>query len=517
MSGPLIGSPTGSSSETPLELANKGAVPLFPAAPADKVLLNPHDPTDPYQMTGIGPVPKKAPGITRIWVDGCFDMLHFGHTNALRQARMLGPPGKTELFCGTHSDIEIEKVKGPPIMHEEERYEALRHCKFVDFVVENYPYSTRLKDMSLFEIDFVAHGDDVSTDADGRNSYQEMIDAGKFRVFKRTDGISTTDLVGRMLLCTKQHMVDAPSSDVARQVSEQVSEIHSASSAAAAAASSSAAEQPVFETIRINQVVIVDGKHYIVSAAGAVPTLKAITDDEAQKLIELERAEHDKKKQHHHNHQRAGSNDGNTTPRGGLSAPLNYLTPSRKIVQFSNNSEPNKQSKIVYVCGGFDLFHIGHMRLLQLAKQIVPNAYVVAGICDDKVINQNKGDTNYPIMNLNERVLGVLSCRWVDEVIMGVPYEITEELMQKLKIDVVVIGATRDPRDTASMRDTYGPAERAGKLMMVDTRCTLTTSSLVDRVVSQLGEFVARQKKKAVKDKASMQNKPKEYQDVREM
>ena len=125
-------------------------------APPKKVLLNPDDPSDEYQMYSISSIPPKKEGWVRIWVDGCFDMLHFGHTNALRQAKLLGPEGKTELFVGSHSDEEICKVKGPPIMHAEERYEALRGCKWVDFVVENYPYSTRLKDMIRFDIDFTS-------------------------------------------------------------------------------------------------------------------------------------------------------------------------------------------------------------------------------------------------------------------------------------------------------------------------------------------------------------------------
>jgi len=36
----------------------------------------------------------------RVWVDGCFDMVHFGHANALRQAKGLG----TKLIVGVHSD-----------------------------------------------------------------------------------------------------------------------------------------------------------------------------------------------------------------------------------------------------------------------------------------------------------------------------------------------------------------------------------------------------------------------------
>lgn len=64
------------------------------------------------------------------------------------------------------------KYKGPPIMHAEERYEALRACKWVNYVIENYPYCTRLKDILRFDIDYVVHGDDISFDLNGQNTYQ---------------------------------------------------------------------------------------------------------------------------------------------------------------------------------------------------------------------------------------------------------------------------------------------------------------------------------------------------------
>ena len=61
----------------------------------------------------------------RIWCDGCFDMMHHGHSNALRQAKAQGDV----LVVGVHSDEEIRKHKGPPVMNELERYEAVEACK----------------------------------------------------------------------------------------------------------------------------------------------------------------------------------------------------------------------------------------------------------------------------------------------------------------------------------------------------------------------------------------------------
>jgi ethanolamine-phosphate cytidylyltransferase len=55
---------------------------------------------------------------TIVWVDGCFDMMHFGHSNALRQAKEMGDV----LVVGVHSDNEILLNKGPTVMSEQERF-----------------------------------------------------------------------------------------------------------------------------------------------------------------------------------------------------------------------------------------------------------------------------------------------------------------------------------------------------------------------------------------------------------
>jgi len=43
----------------------------------------------------------------KVWTDGCFDMMHWGHANALRQAKELGD----YLVVGVHSDVEIMKTQ----------------------------------------------------------------------------------------------------------------------------------------------------------------------------------------------------------------------------------------------------------------------------------------------------------------------------------------------------------------------------------------------------------------------
>ena len=55
------------------------------------------------------------------------------------------------------------------------------------------------------------------------------------------------------------------------------------------------------------------------------------------------------------------------------------------------------------------------------------------GLHTDQVVNRYKG-SNYPIMSLHQRVLSVLACRYVDQVIIGAPYRVTLELLEQFKV-----------------------------------------------------------------------------------
>ena len=68
--------------------------------------------------------------------------------------------------------------------------------------------------------------------------------------------------------------------------------------------------------------------------------------------------------------------------------------------------QPN--DRILYVAGAFDLFHVGHLDFLEKAR--AEGDYLIVGLHTDPIVNRYKG-SNYPIMNLHERVLSVLACK----------------------------------------------------------------------------------------------------------
>ncbi|MDF1536296.1 MAG: D-glycero-beta-D-manno-heptose 1-phosphate adenylyltransferase [bacterium] len=72
-------------------------------------------------------------GLTIVFTNGCFDLIHPGHVRYLRDARQLGDL----LVVGINTDGSVARIKGPgrPILDLGERSEVLLALRWVDAVV----------------------------------------------------------------------------------------------------------------------------------------------------------------------------------------------------------------------------------------------------------------------------------------------------------------------------------------------------------------------------------------------
>ncbi|XP_030645690.1 ethanolamine-phosphate cytidylyltransferase isoform X2 [Chanos chanos] len=356
--------------------------------------------------------PEKRRRIVRVWCDGCYDMVHYGHSNQLRQAKAMGD----YLIVGVHTDEEISKHKGPPVFTQAERYKMVRAIKWVDEIVEGAPYVTTLETLDKYNCNFCVHGDDITLTVDGKDTYEEVKKSGRYRECKRTQGVSTTDLVGRMLLMTKAHHSNIGSSDY---------------------------------------------------------------------------------QQHTDNFGRGPKGH---SPWTGVSQ---FLQTSQKIIQFASGKEPQPGDTIIYVAGAFDLFHIGHVDFLEAVYKLSDKPYVIVGLHFDQEVNRYKGK-NYPIMNIHERTLSVLACRYVSEVVIGAPYAVTKDLLDHFKVDLVCHGKTEVFPDKDGS-DPYAEPRRQGILRTVDSGNSLTTDDIVQRIIKNRLLFEERNQKKEAKEMAVIQ------------
>jgi len=92
--------------------------------------------------------------------------------------------------------------------------------------------------------------------------------------------------------------------------------------------------------------------------------------------------------------------------------------------------------KRVITFGTFDLFHIGHLRILERAK--AQGDYLIVGISTD-ALNYSKKQKN-PIYSQQDRRKIIEALKVVNEVFYEESLELKGEYIQKHKADVLVMG-----------------------------------------------------------------------------
>jgi choline-phosphate cytidylyltransferase len=140
-------------------------------------------------------IPEDRP--VRIYCDGIYDLFHYGHARSFEQVKKIFP--KVHLIVGVCNDELTHSKKGMTVFNDAERAESLRHCKWVDEVVENAPWVINQDFLDKHKIDFVAHDDIPYASGDCSDVYKFVKDQGKFIATQKTQGISTSSIITRIV------------------------------------------------------------------------------------------------------------------------------------------------------------------------------------------------------------------------------------------------------------------------------------------------------------------------------
>lgn len=137
----------------------------------------------------------KASGQRIVFTNGCFDILHPGHTRYLFAARALGD----YLVVAVNSDRSVRAIKGPkrPIFGEQVRAEVLAALSCVDGVFV-FDEDNPLKVIRYLLPDILVKGGDWSEkEIIGAGVVKEA--GGEVRRIPFVAGFSTTDVIEKII------------------------------------------------------------------------------------------------------------------------------------------------------------------------------------------------------------------------------------------------------------------------------------------------------------------------------
>lgn len=89
----------------------------------------------------------------------------------------------------------------------------------------------------------------------------------------------------------------------------------------------------------------------------------------------------------------------------------------------------------MYTSGCFDIFHYGHLNILQRTKELCD--YLVVGVSTDELIEKEKGKR--PVIPFDERMKVVKAIKYVDEVIPQVDKN-KQRVVDEHNIDAISVG-----------------------------------------------------------------------------
>jgi len=161
--------------------------------------LRPQPPSYLAKITGRSELPARLEPLRRggltVFTNGCFDLLHPGHTRYLAQARALGDL----LVVGVNSDASVRRLgKGPgrPVRGQEQRAEVLAALESVSLVTI-FEEDTPLELIRLVRPDILVKGGDWPPETIvGADLVREA--GGRVYSLPFVTGESNTELIDRI-------------------------------------------------------------------------------------------------------------------------------------------------------------------------------------------------------------------------------------------------------------------------------------------------------------------------------
>ncbi len=126
--------------------------------------------------------------------NGCFDILHSGHIELLKQSKRLGD----KLFLLINSDKSVKKNKGKfrPILKENIRFKIMNSIKYIDYIVP-FDEKTPVNLYKKIKPNVLVKGNQYKKNQIAGNKIITK-NGGKIKLIKMIDKISTTVIINKI-------------------------------------------------------------------------------------------------------------------------------------------------------------------------------------------------------------------------------------------------------------------------------------------------------------------------------
>ena len=119
--------------------------------------------------------------------------------------------------------------------------------------------------------------------------------------------------------------------------------------------------------------------------------------------------------------------------------------------QEPSGEQPRPKAKKGITFGAFDLFHAGHVLMLQEAKTVCD--HLIVCIQTDPTID--RPEKNKPIQSIVERQIQVSACKYVDEIIVYDTEDDVVEILRSVDWDVRILGDEYRDTDFTGREETF--------------------------------------------------------------
>ncbi|CAI7780309.1 unnamed protein product, partial [Closterium sp. NIES-53] len=433
----------------------------------------------------------------------------------------------------------------------------VREVKWVDEVVVGTPYCITPAFMHrLFthhRVDFIIHGDDPCLLPDGSDAYAEAKQAGRYLEVRRTEGISSTDIVGRMLLCVgsrtaateaqQQQSLErefahtgspSPSEQCKRSGSPHAGSPRIGSPSLPPRPSSPLPPPAVLSASPVPCSPLRPSLLPSSSPSHAPSTEAASSPAQAPGAPSLHRDSPPSSPTYPSRSPAplparsplslapalpsspsaaslsSSASSGSLWPLSAspsssaasspllppslaplASARVSRFLPATSTVLELHSQQPRSIDPSARVVYIDGAFDVFHSGHVQTLRAAKElGTFLLVGVHSDATVRANRGQ-HHPIMGMHERCLSLLACRSVDEVVLDAPWVVSDQLIAAYNISLIVHGTVAESNPLCQGEEQrYAAARARGMVREVQSAAETTTTTIVTRIVDNHHAYV---------------------------